>query len=136
MAFDPNHLRIRTEVRGVIGRNIWEYDTEDALAAVSAANYFANMADNTDSTTALGLNMGDVINVMRWPTLPNANARNAYGDGDNTGDVFTPAGNVTKLDAAPTEYYQIVVTAVDTTETSANYGNCTATDINATDAGL
>lgn len=103
MAFDKKHLRIISQVGGVVSRAVYAYDTADILTVVTAADYFA------DPT----LEMGDQIEVMIWPAVPNANER-------------TPAqpGDVFKSTAAPANHVTLTVTSVTLAD-----GTVTATAI-------
>ncbi len=122
MSFDRKYFRIRQAVNGQITRRIFEYDTEDDATACAAANYFAGAAGGTVSEN-LGVEMGDIIEITQWASLPNANPKHGVLDAAS----YKGVNDVYKDDAAPSSRFSMMVTARDTDETSANYGDVTAT---------
>lgn len=106
MAFDRNFCSTNTVKCGPIGRNIWYYDTEDAAAVVTAANYFVDAVE-------IGMEVGDEVHVRQWTNLPNSSRSPEYRKG--AGGVNNPErpADILKSDAAPVAAFMVFINAVN-----------------------
>ena len=96
MAFEREFCATNTVKVGAIGKSVWFYDTTDAAADVSAANYFVGAVD-------IGMEVGDEVRVRQWTDLPNS-ARSVE---------YRKDGDVLKSDAAPVAAFFVMITDID-----------------------
>lgn len=61
MAYNTNHLRVKSTVPGPVPMKEWVYDTVDALADIYAAGYISDALKK-------GMLKGDLVIVRRWTT--------------------------------------------------------------------
>lgn len=66
MAFSSSNLHLASEFGGTLGAKLWVYDTADATAVVSAADYFAGMG--APAYGHRGMEVGDLMLVRIWTT--------------------------------------------------------------------
>ncbi len=66
MAYTPATLQCILQRSGLLGINIWVYDTVDATGTVDGTSYFTNVGAGADNPK--GMEVGDIVIVRIWTT--------------------------------------------------------------------
>lgn len=93
MAYNPEHLRKCVDLGGIVGGNVFAYDTADAVGTVDTAAYISDAVKK-------GMQKGDIVILRVWSAVP-----------DSNDDMVTAAGSAPTLTSVNLMYVKGITAA-------------------------
>ena len=93
MGYATEHLRKCADLGGIVGGNIFTYDTADAVGTVDTSGYITDAVEK-------GMQKGDILILRVWSAVP-----------DSNDDVVTAAGSAPTLTSVNLMYVKGITAA-------------------------